>query len=177
MLTVDDPQMKAMACHHVALRCADSRETIEFYTEVLGMKFTTATRERLYRGKPLDFVHLFLEMADGHFMAFFEVPELEGPSRIPDSPDWTTHFALQFPTRSAVERIKELLIERGVVVDGPVYRAPYYSIYFKDPNGHRLEATALDAHHDGVYRNDPARAAEILRDWEADMGRAAEIAS
>ena len=41
--------------HHVAYRCRDARETVEWYSRVLGMRYTTAFAEDHV---PLSLIHI-----------------------------------------------------------------------------------------------------------------------
>lgn len=157
-----------LGCHHVALRCNDASETMQFYTQILGMKFVIATRENQYRGAPIDYLHIFLQMEDGNYLSFFEVPSLKPKIPDPNTPEWVQHYAYRAPSRSAVEGIKAELERRGVAVEGPIFRPPFYSIYFQDPNGYRIEVTALDARNEGRYRPTAEGAAQVLQDWCAE---------
>jgi catechol 2,3-dioxygenase-like lactoylglutathione lyase family enzyme len=53
------------------------------------------------------------------------------------------HFAFTVAPED-IETAAELLIERGVVIDGPIYHEwmPARSVYFSDPDGHKLELCA-----------------------------------
>lgn len=157
--------MTITGCHHVALRCDDAEETVRFYSDVLGMRFLVATREETYRGAPLDYLHIFFEMEDGNYLAFFEVPSLKPSVPDPNTPDWVNHIAYRVRDRATVEALKAKLEETGTSVEGPITRPPFHSIYFKDPNGHRMEITALDEVNDGRYRPDAGEAAQVLREW------------
>lgn len=66
--------------HHAASRCLDARETVDFYTQVLGLRFSHAMGEDHVpsTGKYSPHVHIFLEMEDGSAIAFFECPRDAG---------------------------------------------------------------------------------------------------
>lgn len=156
------------SCHHVALRCHDAQETVDFYTQILGMKFVIATRERLYRGQPCDYVHIFLQMKDGNYLAFFELPGLRRQGRDPNTPSWVQHFALRVDSPAEVEKARVQLQARGFDVEGPVVRPPFSSIYFADPSGNRMEITALGDPRQTRYAPDEANAREVLRTWQEE---------
>jgi glyoxylase I family protein len=162
------PVVEIDACHHVALRCRDAQETVDFYAGVLGMRFEIATREHIYRGQPCNFTHVFLQMKDGNFLSFFEVPGLKPQGRDPNTPAWVQHFALRVSSPSEVEKAKAALEARGFRVDGPVVRPPFCSIYFADPSGNRMEITAVGAHEGTRYAMDEENAREVLRVWAED---------
>ena len=57
--------------HHVAYRCRDARETVEFYRDVLGMEFTTAFAEDHVpsTGDYDPYMHIFLDCGGGNVLA------------------------------------------------------------------------------------------------------------
>ena len=50
--------------HHVAYRCRDAQETVEFYTKVLGLKYAAGHQSpegaRPY-GEEVDLIHIFFD--------------------------------------------------------------------------------------------------------------------
>ena len=128
--------------HHAAFRCKDAKETVKFYTSVLGLKFSHAMGEDHVpsTGEYSPHIHIFLEMEDGACIAFFECPKDPGNMKDMEMPGWVQHFAFM------VENVEVLLSEKkrleGLDIDvlGPVNHDDFItSIYFFDPNGHRLE--------------------------------------
>lgn len=53
------------------------------------------------------------------------------------------HFAFTVAAED-IEAAAELLVQRGVSIDGPIYHEwmPAKSVYFSDPDGHKLELCA-----------------------------------
>jgi len=53
--------------HHAAFRCRDAAETVDFYTRVLGLKFSHAMGEDHVpsTGRYSPHIHIFFEMEDG----------------------------------------------------------------------------------------------------------------
>ena len=130
--------------HHAAFRCRDARETVEFYTNILGLKFSHAMGEDHVpsTGKYSPHVHIFFEMEDGSNIAFFECPKDDGePSgRDPKTPGWVQHFAFEVESMDVLLKAKDELKAKGLDVVGPTNHDDFItSIYFFDPNGHRLE--------------------------------------
>jgi catechol 2,3-dioxygenase-like lactoylglutathione lyase family enzyme len=76
--------------NHVAYRCRDARETVDFYTEVLGLEFAHAVGGDHVpsTGKYDPHIHVFLELGDGSSVAFFEVPNAPGGMYDEVMPDW-----------------------------------------------------------------------------------------
>lgn len=133
--------------HHAAFRCRDARETVDFYTRVLGLRFSHAMGEDHVpsTGKYSPHVHIFFEMGDGSHIAFFECPQDDGePSgRDPKTPGWIQHFAFEVESVAVLHRAKAELEAKGLAVIGPTNHDDFIeSIYFFDPSGHRLELTA-----------------------------------
>ena len=63
--------------HHVAYRCKDAQETSDFYTKVLGLKYAMAISDDKVpsTGEESPYMHIFFQMDDGSYVAFFEVPD------------------------------------------------------------------------------------------------------
>ena len=68
--------MNLKRIHHVAYRCNDARETVDFYRDVLGMEFQLAFAEDTVpsTGAPDPYMHVFLDAGMGNVLAFFELP-------------------------------------------------------------------------------------------------------
>ena len=127
--------------HHVAYRCRDAQETVEFYGRVLGMRYTTAFAEDHVpsTGEYDPYMHIFLNAGGGNVLAFFELPEQPEMSRDMNTPAWVQHLAFEVPDEAALAAAKAHIEAQGLSVVGPTYHGIFRSIYFFDPNGHRLE--------------------------------------
>jgi catechol 2,3-dioxygenase-like lactoylglutathione lyase family enzyme len=77
--------------HHVAYRCNDARETVEFYRQALGMEFTVAFAEDRVpsTGEADPYMHVFLDAGGGNVLAFFELPTRPPMGRDPNTPQST----------------------------------------------------------------------------------------
>src|SRR5690606_36620251 len=130
--------------HHVAYRCRDAKETVQWYREHLGMEFVLAIAEdRVPSTKASDpYMHLFMESGGGNILAFFEIPNPPLMGRDPITPDWVQHIAFKVEDEAALMAHKEKLEAGGVEVLGVTDHGIFRSIYFRDPNGHRLELVA-----------------------------------
>jgi len=130
--------------HHAAFRCKDAVETVKFYTEMLGLKFSHAMGADYVPSTGLysPHVHIFFEMEDGSSIAFFECPRDPGNVKDLESPDWIQHFAFEVESKEVLLQAKAALEAKGVQVVGPTNHDDFIlSIYFFDPSGHRLELT------------------------------------
>ncbi|HEB95310.1 MAG TPA: VOC family protein [Sedimenticola thiotaurini] len=139
--------MEIQQIHHVAYRCKDARETVEFYTRVMNMPFMLAISEdRVPSTKEPDpYMHVFLDAGNGNILAFFEIPNSPPMGRDPNTPEWVQHIAFQVKDEAALLAAKTELEEKGIEVVGPTNHGIIKSIYFFDPNGHRLELTTITA--------------------------------
>jgi glyoxylase I family protein len=127
--------------HHVAYRCSDAKQTADFYTRVLGLEYAMAVAEDRVpsTGEAHPYMHIFFRMDDGSYVAFFELPESPQMGRDGNTPVWVQHLALRVENEAALLRNKARIEAHGVEVLGPVDHGICKSIYFFDPNGHRLE--------------------------------------
>lgn len=139
--------MKVEQIHHVAYRCNDAKETVEWYTKNLNMDFVLAIAEDQVPStkEPDPYMHLFLDAGDGNVLAFFELPTQPAMGRDPNTPEWVQHIAFKVKDMDTLLEFKAHLESNGVEVLGVTDHSVFHSIYFFDPNGHRLELAAPDA--------------------------------
>ena len=135
--------MSIQKLHHVAYRCRDAVRTVDFYTKALGLKFTMAMSEQKVptTGADCPYMHIFFQMADGSHIAFFELPEEPEMNLDPNTPPWVQHIALEMEGADSLTEAVGKLRDYGVEVIGPVDHHIFQSVYFHDPDGHRLELT------------------------------------
>ena len=140
--------------HHVAYRCNDAKETVDFYRDTLGMAFQLAFAENEVpsTGAPDPYMHVFLDAGMGNVLAFFELPNAPPMGRDPNTPAWVQHIAFEVDSRQDLIAAKERLEGAGLDVLGPVDHGLFDSIYFFDPNGHRLELACNKGTEDDLAR-------------------------
>ena len=136
--------MLVQKIHHVAYRCKDAKETVEWYQKYLGMNFILAIAENEVPStkEPDPYMHVFLDAGHGNVLAFFELPTKPPMGRDNNTPVWTQHLALQVESIDAMLQAKAKLEADGIEVIGPTDHTIFKSIYFFDPSGHRLELCA-----------------------------------
>ena len=158
--------MELQGVHHIAYRCNDAKETVEWYQKYLDMKFVLAisenevpsTRER----DP--YMHVFLDAGGGNVRAFFELPTKAKMDRDRNTPTWVQHLAFKVGSIHTLFEAKKRLEEGGHDVLGPVDHTIIQSIYFFDPNGHRLELTVNTSTPEMEHKLDAVKW-DMLNEW------------
>jgi catechol-2,3-dioxygenase len=84
-------------------------------------------------------MHVFLDAGRGNILAFFELPNSPDMGRDQNTPEWVQHIAFQVESREQLLAAKARAENHGLSVLGPTDHGIFDSIYFFDPNGHRLE--------------------------------------
>lgn len=154
--------------HHVAYRCRSAKDTVEFYERALGATFELAIAEDHVpsTGEANPYMHVFLNIGGNNVLAFFELPQSPAMGRDENTPAWVQHIALRLTDLDALTAAKAHLESLSIEVLGPVNHGIFRSIYFHDPNGHRLELTADIC--DGAQRQRlRAVARPMLDEWHA----------
>ena len=82
------PAIKGM--HHMAYRCRDAEETKKFYGDILGLKPAAALAfDKDPSGADRPYMHLFFEMGDGNYIAFFDAPSSADEDHFNRKSSWT----------------------------------------------------------------------------------------
>ncbi len=131
--------------HHVAYRCKDAKETVEFYQKYLNMDLLVSiTEDKISSTRESNrYIRIFLDAGKGNILAFFEITDEKEMSRDLKTPVWVQHISFLLKDEQALKNAKIELEEKGVEVLGLTDHGIFKSIYFFDPNGHRLELTCL----------------------------------
>jgi len=158
--------MKIQQIHHVAYRCRDAKETVEWYRTHLNMDFVLAIAEDHVPSThaPDPYMHLFLDAGNGNVLAFFELPNSPAMGRDPNTPEWVQHIAFQVESEQDLHETKARLEAAGIEVVGITDHVIFKSIYFFDPNGHRLELATNTATPDMKARLDAVKW-PMLEEW------------
>jgi catechol 2,3-dioxygenase-like lactoylglutathione lyase family enzyme len=152
--------------HHFAWRCRDAEETRHFYEDILGLPLAHVIRADYVpsTGEYCPYTHIFFEMADGSFVAFFDLGDDELATPSPNTPAWVNHIALRVADKNALHAASARLTQAGVEVVGITDHHIINSIYFFDPNGFRVELTCWTV--DASYMAGEKRKARgMLDDW------------
>ncbi len=153
--------------HHVAYRCKNAKETVAWYEKHLDMKFVLAIAENQVPSTkaPDPYMHVFLDAGGGNILAFFELPGQPEMGRDPNTPDWVQHLAMKVDSMDTLLAAKARLEAAGISVVGPTNHVIFKSIYFFDPNGHRLEL-AVDTATPEMNRKLDEVKREMLDEWD-----------
>lgn len=158
--------MKLSKIHHVAYRCKDAKETVQWYGQHLNMDFVLAIAENQVPSTkaPDPYMHVFLDAGGGNVLAFFELPNSPAMGRDENTPAWVQHIAFEVDSLKTLEETKQRLQAAGIEVIGPTNHAIFKSIYFFDPNGHRLELACNTGTPD-MYEKLNACKWDMLEQW------------
>jgi len=147
------PKLQKM--NHVTHLTNNLPATIEFYTQVLGMKLVAAER-RSVRRSDLEYppaveredtaenafeeqITISFEMLNGSRISFAEVAGLSSWPANP-LPRWIKHMAMRVNSEADLRRAKTVLESKGISVLGITDHGLFRSVYFFDPvNDIRLE--------------------------------------
>lgn len=152
--------------HHFAWRCRDAEETRVFYEDVLGLPLAHVIRADNVpsTGEFCPYTHIFFRMADGSFIAFFDLGDDVSAEPSPNTPSWVNHIALRVDNMEQLLAAKAKLEQAGVEVLGVTDHHIIQSIYFFDPNGLRVELTTWSVEED-YMRDAETHARADLDEW------------
>ncbi|MBU2893616.1 VOC family protein [Colwellia sp. D2M02] len=152
--------------HHVAYRCKDAKVTTNWYKDMLNMDLVLAIAENEVPSTkaPDPYMHIFLDAGNENVLAFFELPNSPEMDRDQNTPAWVQHIALRVSNVEALVSARDELVSKGVDVLGPVNHGVFKSIYFFDPNGHRLELAA-DIGTPEQYQQLNKVAQDMIEEW------------
>ncbi|WP_432187406.1 VOC family protein [Streptomyces sp. Tue6028] len=131
-LKEDRPASSAGGVHHVALLSSDVERTVRFYQGVLGFPLTEMIENRDYKGS----THFFFDLGHGNLLAFFDFPGLDlGPYQ--EVLGGLHHLAISVDP-ATWRQLRERLDAAGV----EYAEESSTSVYFRDPDGVRVELLA-----------------------------------
>lgn len=165
--------------HHFAWKCRDCEETRHFYEDLLGLPLVHVIKSDYVpsTGEYCPYVHIFFQMRDGSYIAFFDLGDDTQAAPSPNTPAWVNHLALRVDSVEELQAAKSRLQAAGVEVLGVTDHHIIQSIYFFDPNGIRLELTTptVDASEMNALS---LHAHQSVREWTAfKLGRKAPLSA
>jgi catechol 2,3-dioxygenase-like lactoylglutathione lyase family enzyme len=126
------PESSARGIHHTALISSDVRRTIDFFQGLLEFPLTEIFENRDYPGSS----HFFFDVGAGNLLAYFDLPGLD-LGEYAEVLGGLHHIAISV-SREQWDRLRAKLDDAGV--DYQVESRT--SIYFRGPDGERLELLA-----------------------------------
>lgn len=127
--------MSILGLHHITLVCSNAQRTIDFYTQVLGLRLVKQTVNFDDPGS----YHLYFGNESGQPGTAITYFEWSSAPKGHWGIGGTHHFALQVSDYDGLLMWKRRLTDLGYEVDGPFDRHYFTSIYFKDPDGVIIE--------------------------------------
>jgi catechol 2,3-dioxygenase-like lactoylglutathione lyase family enzyme len=126
------PASTARGLHHTALISSDVERTVRFYQDVLEFPLTELIENRDYPGSS----HFFFDIGNGNLLAFFDFPGLDvGPYA--EVLGGLHHMAISVDPEHWAQLVERLT---GAGVPHEVHSG--VSVYFRDPDGARIELIA-----------------------------------
>lgn len=156
--------------HHVAYRCRDAEQTRWFWEEVMGfpLRMAMVFDEAPGMSGKCDYMHLFFEMGDGNFIAFFDSPDDDiNEATFRAKHGFDLHIAFECDTMEELKAWRRRINKMGRPCFGAIDHAFIHSIYMYDPNGIQVEITVKDPKYNEICAHESAEAKEILAKWTA----------
>lgn len=126
------PASTARGLHHTALISSNVEQTIRFYQDVLGFPLTELIENRDYPGSS----HFFFDIGNSNLLAFFDFPGLDvGPYA--EVLGGLHHMAISVDPGCWAQ-----LVQRLTEANVPHEVHSGVSVYFRDPDGARIELIA-----------------------------------
>lgn len=162
--------------HHAAYRCRDAEQTRWFYEEVLGLPLAAAMVFDHISGveEKRDYMHLFFQMGDGNFIAFFDDPDTATDTSFERKDSFDVHLALEAESHEVMLAWQERINKMGTSCLGPIDHGFVQSVYMYDPNGLQVEITSKTPKYDAILAEDAAQVEDQMKNW-TEMTRARKV--
>ncbi len=153
--------------HHAAYRCRDAAQTRWFYEELLGLPLAAAMVFDHISGmkEKRDYMHLFFELGDGNFLAFFDDPDTATPEHFKRKDGFDVHVALEAASYDDMIAWQEHINRSGKTCLGPIDHGFVKSVYMYDPNGLQVEITSKMPDYQAIMDEEAAHVDELMRQW------------
>lgn len=156
--------------HHVAYRCRDAEQTRWFWEDVMGfpLRMAMVFDDEPGSGRKIDYMHLFFEMGDNNFVAFFDSPDDDiNESTFIARHGFDLHIAFECDTLEELKAWRRHINKMGRPCFGPIDHGFIHSIYMYDPNGIQVEITLKDAKYAEICARETEGARAIMAEWTA----------
>ena len=155
--------------HHSAYRCRDAEQTRWFYQDVLGLRLRAALTFDGISGTDIarEYMHLFFEMPDGNFVAFFDDPSSASPDQFDQRDGFDIHIAFEIDNEEDLLNWKRKIKDARIKCAGPIDHHFVKSIYFYDPNGYQVEITCKADDYVAIMDKEEAASGTEMKEWTA----------
>jgi catechol 2,3-dioxygenase-like lactoylglutathione lyase family enzyme len=165
--TKSKPLGRLHNAHHAAYRCRDAEQTQWFYQEVLGLTLGPALVFEKVPGtnEPTPYLHIFFEMGNGDFIAFFDEPEGASAEQFERQHSFDRHLAFECDGEEELLEWQRRINEKGVSCLGPVDHDFVKSVYMYDPNGLQVEITTRTPDYESIIAHEIEHAQANIKIW------------
>lgn len=111
------------------------------------------------------YMHIFFELADGNYLAFFDAPSSAEPEWFDRKESFDMHVAMQVPTREDMLAMQSRIRSFGIKCAGPIDHEFVESVYMYDPNGVQIEITFRADRHNEILAHEKAKLPGALQEW------------
>lgn len=153
--------------HHAAYRCRDAEQTRWFYEDVLGLPLAAAmTFDQVSgTGVKCDYMHLFFQLGDGSFIAFFDQPDRATPEIFTRKDSFDMHIALEAESYQDMIAWQKRINSQGKRCLGPIDHGFVQSVYMYDPNGIQVEITSKAPGYEEILAEEAAHIEQTMAAW------------
>jgi glyoxalase family protein len=128
-------KLQVQGVHHLTFVGSNREAIIDFYQGLLGMRLVLDQPNLDVPGEE----HLYFDAGDGRLLTYFVRPtRVNDATPNPEGIGNLHHMALTV-SHAVFTQVAERLNALGIENTGPIDRGFMDSIYFRDPNGQRLE--------------------------------------
>jgi catechol 2,3-dioxygenase-like lactoylglutathione lyase family enzyme len=162
--------------HHAAYRCRDAEQTRWFWEEVLGfeLKIALAFDKDPATGQPYEYMHLFFQMGDDNFVAFFDAPDDAEEAMFEPKGGYDLHVAFECSGMDELKAWEERVNAMGVPCGPAIDHGFVRSLYMYDPNGLQVEITAKTPAYDDIVAREHGQVNDVLERW-SEQSRSTKI--
>jgi len=127
--------IQVQGVHHLTFVGSNRQAVIDFYHGILGMRMVLDQPNLDVPGEE----HLYFDPGDGRLLTYFVRPTRENDEAPNPEEIGNLHHMALTVSRAVYTQVVERLRDLGIENTGPIDRGFMDSIYFRDPNGQRLE--------------------------------------
>jgi glyoxalase family protein len=127
--------IQVQGVHHLTFVGSNREAVIDFYQGILGMRLVLDQPNLDVPGEE----HLYFDPGDGRLLTYFVRPTRQNDQAPNPEEIGNLHHMALTVSRAVYTQVVERLRDLGIENTGPIDRGFMDSIYFRDPNGQRLE--------------------------------------